>query len=825
MRYVWFSLALVGSLTGLQRLANADDFEQAVRPFFTAHCTDCHGSNKQEADLRLDTLSTDLTQPEVPLNWRDVIDRLRSGDMPPADRTRPPAQELANVISMIDRQLIDAARLASAHSGPVTRRLSRTALNHSVSDLLRVDVKPADELPPDPYVHGFDNLSKTSIATAEWLAAWQLAVRGSLELVLSDAPDPRVQFVFPYRSVIARSGQSDPRLKSISGHNYRAVAWPENFVATRPGVYDVEVTGWWKDNRKLLLQAAEPEPQRNNESDARYQERLRQLTQGLRPPEDAETSRVVAFYSGRMELSPKGQRVISRDLQFLGSMPVSPQSAPIRFACELKAGEGVGIMFLYSDGRLPAMVERVVGGRKINIGEGLYVEEMRIEGPRLPDWPTPLQQELLADPQDVKQALQPFLSRVLRRPPPESIVNRYATLYNERIGAGDTPVEAMRTVVELAFCSPLFLYTHFDPDRPDAYALAERLSYFLWNSTPDDELLSAAATGKLLDADELERQADRLLQDPRSVRFSQDFAEHWLRLGKLNDVTPDRKFNFDPMLQRAVAAETVLFFEEVLRNNLSASTFLDSDFLMLNERLARHYGVKNVKGSEFRRVGIEPRLSRGGLLGQSSILTLTSDGTRTSPVVRGVWILENILGTPPSPPPPTVEPLEPDVRGATTIREILARHSDIQTCNECHQRIDPLGFALEAFDPVGARRSYYGGGNVSDPETGNVFRQPRTPVDDVGQFANGQSFQGLHELKQVLLRQQDRFMHTLVEKLYLQATGVEPSFAQLTEIDRFVRESATNDDRFRDLVMAITVSHLLSGIDSSPTTQAAGTSP
>jgi hypothetical protein len=825
MRCLCLSLVLFGSLTCTQGITQADDFEQTVRPFLTAHCADCHGSKKQEADLRLDTLSTDLTQPETPLYWRDVIDRLRSGDMPPSDRMRPPAQDLANVISAIDRELTAAAKLAAAHSGPITRRLSRSALNHSVSDLLGLDVKPAEELPPDPYVHGFDNLSETTIATAEWLAAWQLAVRGSIELVLSDAPDPRVHLVFPYKSVIARSGQSDPRLKSISGHNYRAVAWPKDFIATRPGVYDVEVTGWWKDNRELLLQATNPEPRRDDESALHYQERLKQMTRGLPPPENADTSRVVAFYSGRMELSPKGERVISRDLQFLGSMPVSPQAAPIRFACELNAGEGVGIMFLYGDGRQPAMVERENGDRRLNIGEGLYVEEMQVEGPRLPSWPTPLQQELLADPQDVKQSLQTFLSRVFRRPPPESIVNRYVALYSERLLAGDKPVEAMRTIVELSLCSPLFLYTHFDPDRPDAYALAERLSYFLWNTTPDAKLLSAAASGKLLEADELKRQTHRLLEDPRSRRFSQDFAEHWLRLGKLADVTPDRKFNYDPMLQRAVVDETVLFFEEVLRNNLPASTFLDSDFLIVNERLARHYGLKNVKGSEFRRVAIDPKLPRGGLLGQSSILTLTSDGTRTSPVVRGVWILENILGSPPSPPPPTVEPIEPDVRGAVTIREILERHRDVQTCNECHQRIDPMGFALEGFDPVGARRTNYGGGNVSDPETGKVFRQPIIPIDDVGHLSNGQTFQGLPGLKPVLLQQQDRFIHTLVEKLYIQSTGVEPSFAQLAEIDRLVQESAKNDYRFRDLVVAITVSQLFSGIDTAPSPDTSGITP
>jgi hypothetical protein len=290
-----------------------------------------------------------------------------------------------------------------------------------------------------------------------------------------------------------------------------------------------------------------------------------------------------------------------------------------------------------------------------------------------------------------------------------------------------------------------------------------------------------------------------MLQDPRSEALVQNFTNSWLHLHELGSMPPDtQKFAayYDRQLEPLMQRETQLFFAEVLHNNLSIEHFIDSDFTFVNRYLAAHYGLPKVQGDEFRRVTLPKESLRGGLLGHASVLTATSNGVETSPVTRGIWVLENILGSPPPPPPPDVEPLEPDIRGATTIREQLAKHRNVATCAECHRKIDPIGFALESFDPIGSLRHRYSN------DSGTLL----SVVDTAGTLPSGESFHDIAELKQLLLKQKTQFAKCLTEKMLTYALGRAVGFQQRPAVEAIVDELAKRGNGLRDLVELIVIS-------------------
>ena len=401
-------------------------------------------------------------------------------------------------------------------------------------------------------------------------------------------------------------------------------------------------------------------------------------------------------------------------------------------------------------------------------GPRLRVHQMEIFGPEPRDATKP---DLLANTNP--QSLKEFFYREFRRPPLKSEITRFDAFYQSRLDGGESEQAAFITTCKAILCSPNFLYVETPPDswrsENENYRLAPRLSYFLWSSMPDDELLRVAASGKLRESKTLLAQTRRMLQDPRAEALVKNFTNSWLHLHELGSMPPDsQKFvvYYDRQLEPLMRRETQLFFAEVLDNNLSIEHFIDSDFTFVNRYLAAHYGLPKVEGDEFRRVKLSEESLRGGLLGHASVLTATSNGVETSPVTRGIWVLDNILGSPPPPPPPDVDPLEPDIRGATTIREQLAKHRNVATCAECHRRIDPIGFALESFDPIGSFRQRYSDGSG----------RPVSIVDTTGTLPSGESFDDIAELKQLLLKQKTQFASCLTEKMLTYALGRKVGF-------------------------------------------------
>ena len=430
----------------------------------------------------------------------------------------------------------------------------------------------------------------------------------------------------------------------------------------------------------------------------------------------------------------------------------------------------------------------------------------------------PLETVQSSDPNsDARRLLADFLPRALRRPVPSEMVEKYVALVQGRLAANECFEDAMRRAYVAVLTSPDFLF-HPGDGGCDAYAVASRLSYWLWNSPPDEPLLAAAASGGLTDPKVLHAQIDRLLADPRSDRFLADFTDQWLELSRIDETQPDRDLypEFSPPLQWDMVAETRAFVRELIARDLPARTLVDADFAMLTQRLATHYGLPGVEGVEVRRVALPADSHRGGLLTQASILKLTANGTTTSPVKRGVWVLDRVLGEPAPPPPPQGVPaVDPDTRGSTTIREQLARHRSDKSCAVCHVKIDPAGFALESFDPIGGYRDRYRSTSKGEPVSEEIAKRWRAryrigpEVDASGELADGRSYEGIDDLKKLLAADERGLARAFAGHMVRYATGADLTYADRRTIDGIVESTAASGYGVRSLIHAIATSRLL----------------
>jgi hypothetical protein len=374
----------------------------------------------------------------------------------------------------------------------------------------------------------------------------------------------------------------------------------------------------------------------------------------------------------------------------------------------------------------------------------------------------------------------------------------------------------VRAPLRAMFSSPQFLFHAGQPGPLDDHSLASRLSYFLWKTLPDAELTRLANEKKLTQPKVITAQVNRMLDDPRSDRFINDFLDGWLHLSDIDATTPDEKLypEYGDTLRQAMLAETRLFLRELLAKNLPAHHFIKSDFTFVNRRLARHYGMGKITGEKMRRVALPPDSVRGGLMTQASILKITANGTLTSPVKRGHWVLNSLLGTPPQPPPPTISALEPDTRGAVTIRETLAKHREVASCASCHQYIDPPGFALESFDPIGGFRQRYrttGKGDWTRRQLhGRRIREYRLglPVDASGETSDGQEFAGIRRFRDLLLTQEEQVARNFVSQLITYATGAEVQFADRAEVEHILAVNKAKGYPVRDLLHAVVQNRL-----------------
>ncbi len=477
-------------------------------------------------------------------------------------------------------------------------------------------------------------------------------------------------------------------------------------------------------------------------------------------------------------------------------------------------GPGLAINHVELEG--PLVDEFPSRGHRL-VFDGLERREIEPSNPSVKEksWYVPSFELISETPQaDAISALRRIANKAFRRPTSVNDIKDFVELFGAQMDDGASFEEALRTAVNAIFCSPDFLYLSEPSGWLDDDAIAARLSYFLTRTTPDEVLLQAAGKKQLSnDPQVLLAQTRRLLNDPRHERFIIDFSDAWLNLRDIDFTSPDKNLfpEFDPFLQYSMLAETREFLALLLRDNASVRNLVKSDFAVLNNRLAELYEIEGVDGPELRRVPLPSESVRGGLLSQGSILKVSANGTNTSPVVRGVWVMERIVGNRPPPPPPGVPGVEPDIRGASTLRELLDKHRDSDSCRACHSMIDPPGFALESFNPIGGWRDRFRslgeGERVNLEVNGRKVRYKVGPrVDSSGELEDGTKFTGFREFRDLLASDEDALARTFATKLLTFATGREMGFSDRTTINNIVQQSKKKGHGLRDLIELVVLS-------------------
>jgi hypothetical protein len=863
-----FSLCLCVSVVNL-----LSGSAEAAPPgkFIESHCVSCHDADTHSGNLDLTALKFDPADPENFARWVKVHDRVAAGEMPPKKKPRPPADEHAAFTKAIHDDLVGAERKTAADGRTRLRRLTRVEYENTVRDLFGMPGLPLQaDLPADGQVFGFDknsdaldlshvNLSKyleaadlildTAIATRPRAPApihqrislanphgfvAHVIMNGDGVLLKNKKPDPD----FPPADTHAHLDQgAHERMGSFENgasvglfrHEDESLSpYFNSFVAIYPGRYRLTTSLW-----SFTWDKGEVKPGRGTEA-----ARLSIVTLVGDGRGGGHPSNVLGYYDAPSMTEQKHEVVTwlnPRETIGFNTASLAPAANYFKKKRAMEfTGPGIACDYLDVDGPIhdtwpPASHKRLFGD--LPIREFVAKDHPGVKAPKR----TPDRQQLFMgknkpDPipglwtvtsdkplEDADRLLADFLPRAFRRPVSADIRKAYVGRVAERLKAGDCFELAMRWAYRAALASPDFLY-HVEPaGELDDHALACRLSYFLWNSRPDEKLTSLAAAGKLKDANVLRSEVERLLGDPKSKRFVDDFLGQWLKLRSIAANDPDKKLypEFSPYLQDSMVAETRAYFRELLDKNRTADYLVKSDYAMLNQKLADHYAVPGVSGSQIRRVQLPAGCPRGGFLTQAAILKVTANGTTTSPVPRGAFVLDRFLGKPPEPPPPNIPAVEPDVRGATTIREQLDKHRNNAVCASCHAKIDPPGFALEEFDVIGGHRSRYRSLGTGDPAPrGNIDPfigigfKVGPKVDSSGALPDGRPFHGFTEFRDLLAADRDALLTNLARQLAVYSTGRGVSFGDRDEIAAVVTATNKAGGGIRTLVHELVESRL-----------------
>lgn len=768
--------------------------EQQIRPLFAKHCLACHGTEKPKGDLRLDQLSADLSDTATRDKWSAVLERLAAGEMPPKEKPRPPEQDVRLILDSVRPHLAAAIASDRARQGrTVLRRLNRVEYQNTIRDLLGIDLELKDRLPLDSSANGFDNSGAALHMSSFLMEKYLDAADAALNVAIANGPQPP--------AVNKRLSCKDER--------HIKVTTEKVFLSRDDALVFFSSSAW---NAVTVTQFYPPDR-------GRY--RIRISAYGYQSGDKPVTYRVDA---GPMLMGTKNHLINYFEAP-------ADQPAVAEFIDHFEARDHFRIS---PYGLASAQAVDKVGADQYD-GPGLAVEWVEVEGPLYDRWPPeshrrifgdllqapapiynqPKRVEVISsDPMvDAERILRAFAARAYRRPVTDDDIKPLLALVESKLAEQYSFEQAVRVGLKAVLVSPGFLFFRESPGRLDDFAFASRLSYFLWSSMPDEPLLDLAGQNKLSDPAVLREQVERLLVDPKAAAFTQNFVGQWLGLRDIDFTEPSHILypEYDEMLRESMIRETEQFFTEVLKNDLSLANFAASDFSMLNGRLAKHYGIAGVEGWELRKLPLPPDSHRGGLLTMASVLKVTANGTTTSPVMRGAWVLDRILGSPPPRPPPDVPAIEPDIRGATTIREQLAKHRSIESCAACHAQIDPPGFALESFDVIGGWRDNYRTTGNGGPVVVDGRRMPYhkgKPVDPADVLPDGQKFANIDEFKQLLLADKDQLARALTEKLLTYATGQAPTEADKPTVESIVGRIRDKDYGFRSLVHEVVQSDI-----------------
>ena len=784
MRIVCAILACVSSnITAAQE-------EVSARQLFTQHCEKCHSGAKAEGDFSLTSLTDDFNDKQNRERWLTVLEQLKEGTMPPGDEPRPPVKDVQSVMDWISTQAGKAEIARRESEGRVVmRRLNRAEYANTVRDLLGVEVDLTDLLPLDTSTNGFDNNAELLHTSSFLMRNYLDAADRVLDEAIANEPEPWIQ----KKRFDIREEKTVKATGSVYRHTDDGVA----IFATWESA-NIRVTMW------------------NFRSHVRGKYRFRISGYGFQSEGKPITFRVTA---GTLK------EVTEERLIDYFAVPADKPTV-VEFTEQLEPENRIRIL---AEGlpALPPVVEKI--GADKYTGPGLVIQWVDVEGPILESWPPPGHKAIFGDlkqtrisPErfevvsqqpmvDAERILREFARRAFRRQVNDEDIKPFLTRVKSKLDQNYSFEQAMRVGLKGILVSPDFLFLREQTTRLNDFALASRLSYFLWSSMPDEELFQLAAKNKLHEHDVLSEQVERLLRDPKARAFNTNFTGQWLSLRAIDATLPDGTLypEYDDILKTSMLKETSMFFDEVLRNDLPLTHFVSSDFTFLNARLAKHYGIPGIDGMEMRKVTLPSDSHRGGLLTMGSVLKVTANGTTTSPIIRGSWVLERILGTPPPKPPLDVEAIEPDIRGATTIREQLARHRDVESCASCHRKIDPPGFALESFDVIGGWRDHYRATGEPREVNGRRVRYWNGPAVEPGDILpDGRRFRDIDEYKQLILEDKDQLARNLTEKLLAYSTGAAPTHADKPQIETIVNRLRDKNYGFKALIHEIVQSPL-----------------
>jgi hypothetical protein len=743
-------------------------FNRRMGTFLGKYCVECHSGPAPDGKLDLTEfrpgiavqtlVQTDAkTRKHVVQSWKTISGKLHSGEMPPPDAPQPPQSEREFLAQWIDTQLAKVFTSGPRDPGRVTiRRLNRAEYNNTIRDLVGVDFQPADDFPADDVGYGFDNigdvLSMPPLLLEKYLAAAEKIARQAIEA--ESPPEPKT---YTFDAL------------QLSGGNILGREHPTRILV---------------ENGDVFVQAQVPQ-------DGDYTFNVTSCaTQAGKEP-------------ARMTVYAGTESIKTIDVT---AKRAAPQTDMMQV--HLKKGQTKLAVEFINDFYDPDNPDPKQRDRNLIVVSLQLRGPLKADLPNLSDsrsrlitaWPSSNKSARGKSSTDcAREILDRFASRAYRRPARPEEVDRLLKLCEVAEQEGDFFPKSLQLAMQAVLVSPHFLFRReldSQPNNPSAvhalddFELASRLSYFLWSSMPDDELFALARQNALRTRGNLESQVRRMLKDPKSRALVDNFAEQWLQIRNLKNVTPDpeRFPQFNDALRADMQTETEVYFAHVLHEDRSVLEFLDADYTFVNERLARHYGISGVLGNHFRQVHLDDK-RRGGVLTQGSVLTVTSNPTRTSPVKRGKWILEQILGAPPPAPPPGAGELRDDKEVVLqgTLRQRMEQHRANPNCASCHSRMDPLGFALENYDAIGAWRD----------------KDSKFPVDASGSLPNGQSFQGAAGLKDLLKTRQEAFVRCLAEKMltYALGRGVEPYDQPV--LDQIYRSTSRNDYRFSTIILEV----------------------
>ncbi len=797
--------------------AKADEFQQFesdFTAFVDRYCIQCHGPDKQKGDRRFDTIDFPIEDSATLIELQDILDLLNLGEMPPEEEEQPEASETLSIVAQLTEVIEERhALLASTDRSTALRRLNRREYLNTIRDLLYVNTSlfdPTQSFPRDEAYHHIDTLGDNLVTSSYLLERYIDAADSIIEKVfqLDSRPEPQTwHFTDNFREL---SGLGST-MEKLCNYEYIAlyeVPTSQRHEGAYGTIYDF-ISGVPHDGRYRIRVLAEAKNRMHNHI-------ARVAT--TNPNQALE----LAIVPGNERVGEIG--IPQRVEPILASFTL-PDDQLEWHEATVWLDEGYTPRFTFPNGTnnlrsafrplfdaiAPSLDETLAdnfGNRKwVALKHGklphIRIHEVVIEGPIYDSWPSLAQSSILGrspfDPRRVQTLIRNFATKAFRRPAQEVEIESLMGYYNERRLEVVDNFQAFKDTLKRVLCSPGFLYLHEPTNSQgmlDDYAIASRLSYFLWSSLPDSALIELAGAGQLSNPETLRSQVQRMLEDPKAEAFTRNFVDIVLTLKDLGSQPPDRRafqVFYERNLQRYMYEETYRFVSTMLDENRPILDLIAGDFTFINEPLAELYGYDGVSGLDFRKVPVnDPR--RSGVLGHASILTVTANGIDTSPVIRGVWMLENILGAPPSPPPPDVEPFDPDTRGATSLRDQLEKHRENPTCYECHRKIDPLGFAFEGFDPIGRWRARY---------------DDTHPIDSSGTLPNGASFESIGDFKEILLERREQIVRALSSKLLSLASGRRMEAGDRREIDQIVADVEGRGDGFRDLVEAIALSEIV----------------